>query len=161
MKEHFINCVLWLPESKIWTELLQPRGIMIVLTKIPNNLKYLTDVTTVKSFVHFCLFFYCLFLYISSLEIQLSRMKSRDPSNRFNPRHMFRSVPSQNLDFQRYNSWCFRVHELKREMVVRFDDIRGIVNWPLPLFKLYFSLDHSSSICCFWFPLWYLKTFFS
>jgi hypothetical protein len=44
---------------------------------------------------------YRLFIYVLSLEIQLSRVGCWDP---IKPRHIYVSVPSQDLNFQRHKS---------------------------------------------------------
>ena len=49
-------------------------------------------------------FFYRLCIYCLPLEIQLSIEGGWDP---IKPHHIFVSVPSQDLNFQRHKSWSF------------------------------------------------------
>jgi len=73
-----------------------------------------------------------LFTYVLPLENQLSREKSWNPINRFNPRHIFIPVPRQDMDFQLHiscrGSTSFVFTELRGEVIVRFVNISGIVN---------------------------------
>ena len=93
-------------------------------------------------------FFYCLFIYVLPLEIQLSRGEGWDPINWLNAATFFVPVQSQDLDFQHHMSWSiYLLFSLCSVSSVKMRDDCSFCwywwNWWHSLFKLSF---HNSFI---------------
>lgn len=72
---------------------------------------------------------FCLsFVSVLLLQIQLPLENGWDPINQFHPITFCIPVPSQNVDFQRHMEWSFLCSELRRDAIVRFPDIGGIID---------------------------------